>query len=237
MHQTQKNVNDAERWASVVLGSALAGYGLKRRSLGGMFLGAVGGALVIRGAMGRCPLYTKLGVSTVREPYADNVSIPYGRGTRVEKSVTINAPATQLYEFWRRFDNLPRFMNNLESVEVLDDKRSRWTTRGPAGTSVSWEAEIINEVPNELIGWRSVEGSRVDNAGSVHFTPLPGNRGTELKVVLRYDPPAGVVGATLSKILGDDPAANVQEDLRRLKALVETGEVPTVKDQSTGRAR
>lgn len=229
MHHAGKNVNDAERWASVVFGSALAGYGLRKRSLSGMLLGALGGALVIRGARGRCPVYASLGVSTAREEYTDQVSVPYGKGVRVEKSVTIDAPASQLYEFWRRFDNLPRFMHNLESVEVLDDRRSRWTARGPAGSSVSWEAEIINEVPNELIGWRSIEGSRVDNAGSVHFKTLPSGRGTELKVVLRYDPPAGVVGATVSRILGEDPATNVQEDLRRLKALIETGEIPTIK--------
>jgi uncharacterized membrane protein len=110
---------------------------------------------------------------------------------------------------------------------VHGEKRSHWYAKGPAGTTVDWEAEIINEIPNELIGWRSVDGSEVDNAGSVHFKPAAGGRGTELKVVLRYDPPAGKLGASVSKMLGEDPAMNVQEDLRRLKMLIETGEIAT----------
>lgn len=231
----ERNVNDPERWISVVFGSALAAYGLKKRSIGGFLLSAIGGALVARGATGHCFVYNGLGLSSVREDDGRQVSVPYGKGVRVEKSVTINSTPEQLYSFWRNFENLPRFMHNLESVEVRDGNRSRWVAKGPAGKSVDWEAEIINEVPNELIGWRSVEGSEVDNAGSVHFTPATGGRGTEVKVVLRYDPPAGKFGARISKLLGEDPAANVQEDLRRLKMLVETGEIATIEGQSTGR--
>ncbi|HYC57975.1 MAG TPA: SRPBCC family protein [Thermoanaerobaculia bacterium] len=230
----QKNVSEPERWISVIGGSALAAYGLKMRSIPGLVLSAVGGALVWRGATGHCNVYESLGISTAEEGER-NVSVPYGRGVRVEKSVTINASPEQVYSFWRNFENLPRFMHNLESVEVRDSKRSHWTAKGPAGSSVDWEAEIINEVPNELIGWRSVDGSQVDNAGSVHFTPASGGRGTEVRVILRYDPPAGTLGAKISKILGEDPAMNVQEDLRRLKMLLETGEIATTEGQSTGR--
>lgn len=231
----EKNINDPERWMSVIVGSALAAYGLKKRSIGGFALSAIGGAMVWRGATGHCMVYESLGVSSAGNGQDRQVSVPYGKGVRVEKAVTINASPEQLYTFWRNFENLPRFMNNLESVEVHDAKRSHWTAKGPAGTSVDWEAEIINEIPNELIGWRSVDGSKVDNAGSVHFTRSAGGRGTEVKVVLRYDPPAGVVGAAISKILGEDPAANVQEDLRRLKMLIETGELATTEGQATGR--
>ena len=232
--KNDKNVNDPERWVSVIFGSALATYGLRKRSIGGYILSAIGGALVWRGASGFCFVYDGLGLSS-RDEKERNVSVPYGRGVPVEKSVTINATPEQLYAFWRNFENLPRFMHNLESVEVHDDKRSRWVAKGPAGTSVDWEAEIINEIPNELIGWRSIDGSKVDNAGSVHFKPATGGRGTEVKVVLRYDPPAGVFGATVSKILGEDPATNVEEDLRRLKMLIETGEIATTAGQPTGR--
>ena len=231
---SERNVSEPERWVSVIFGSALAAYGLKMRSLPGIVVAAVGGAIVHRGATGHCMVYESMGVSTAAEQ-GDQVSVPYGRGVRVEKAVTINASPEELYRFWRRFENLPLFMHNLEKVEVHDEKRSRWVAKGPAGTLVEWEAEIINEVPNELIGWRSVEGSQVDNAGSVHFTPAPAGRGTEVKVVLRYDPPAGVMGARISKILGEDPAMNVQEDLRRLKRLVETGEIPTTDGQASGR--
>ena len=232
----QKNVSDPERWISVIGGSAIAAYGLKMRSIPGLVLSAVGGALVWRGATGHCAVYESLGLSTAVETDDDRqVSVPYGRGVRVEKSVTINAAPEQVYAFWRNFENLPRFMQNLESVEVHDSKRSKWTAKGPAGSNVDWEAEIINEVPKELIGWRSVDGSQVDNAGSVHFKPATGGRGTEVRVILRYDPPAGKFGAKISKILGEDPALNVQEDLRRLKMLLETGELATTEGQSTGR--
>ena len=230
----EKNVNDPERWVSVIAGSALAAYGLRMRSIGGLVLGAVGGALVWRGATGHCHVYEAMGFSSAEDD-GRQVSVPYGHGVRVEKSVTINAPVQQVFAFWRNFENLPRFMHNLDKVEVRDSTRSHWVAKGPVGTTVDWEAEIINEIPNELIGWRSVDGSQVDNAGSVHFTPASGGRGTELKVVLRYDPPAGVLGAAVSKILGEDPAMNVQEDLRRLKMLIETGEIATTDGQASGR--
>jgi uncharacterized membrane protein len=224
--RNERNMNDPERWVSVVFGSALTAYGLKKRSVGGFLLTAIGGALVWRGATGRCFVYEGLGVSSAHDGDGRQVSVPYGKGIDVEKSVTINATPEALYAFWRNFENLPRFMHNLEAVEVRDGKRSHWVAKGPAGKRVDWDAEIINEVPNELIGWRSIEGSEIGNAGSVHFTPAAAGRGTEVKVHLRYDPPAGKFGATVSKILGEDPATNVEEDLRRLKMLIETGETP-----------
>jgi uncharacterized membrane protein len=150
---------------------------------------------------------------------AGNVSVPYGKGIRVEKSIEVNAPPEEVYRFWRNFENFPRFMENLEWVRVIDDTRSRWRVKGPAHIDAEWEAEIINEVPNELIAWRSLNGSNVDNAGSVHFRPT--DRGTEVKVEFLYHPPAGRVGAGLAKLLGEDPEKQVEEDLRRFKALVE----------------
>ena len=217
----EKNVNDPERWVSVIAGSALAAYGLKMRTIPGVVLSLLGGVLVWRGATGHCPVYEALGVNSAEDD-GRNVSVPYGHGVRVEKAVTVDAPVEKVYAFWRNFENLPRFMHNLEKVEVKDGNRSHWWTKGPAGTTVDWEAEIINEIPNELIGWRSIDGSKIDNAGSVHFTRLDNGRGTELRVILRYDPPAGTLGAAISKILGEDPAANVEEDLGRLKTIIET---------------
>ena len=231
------NVSNPERWLSVVAGTALAAYGLARRSGTGLTLAGLGGALVWRGATGHCPVYGTLGVSTAEEDGNGDrqVSVPYGKGIRVEKAVTINSSAEELYRFWRNFENLPRFMSHLKAVHVFDNKRSHWIAKGPAGSNAEWDAEIINDVPNELIGWRSVDGSRVDNAGSVHFTPATGDRGTEVKVVLRYDPPAGFIGATVAKIFGEDPAHQINEDLRRLKQLVETGEIATIEAQPSGR--
>jgi len=220
------NVNIPERWISIVAGSAMAAYGLARRRVSGMALAGLGSAIVWRGVSGHCQLYQVLGVSTNGRETADDdrqVSVPYGKGIRVEKSVTVNAPPERLYAFWRNFENLPHFMDHLEMVHVIDSKRSQWRTKGPAGIKAEWEAEIINEVPNELIGWRSVDGSNVHNAGSVHFKPSA--RGTEVRVVLRYDPPGGVLGAAFAKLFGEDPGHQVKEELRRFKQLVETGEI------------
>jgi uncharacterized membrane protein len=219
--ETYTNINNAERWFSVVAGTALAAYGLTRRSVPGLLLAVGGGALAWRGATGHCMAYRILGISTAVDADDDrSVSVPYGRGIGVEESVIVNASPERLYSFWRNFENLPRFMAHLQSVKVLDDKRSHWVARGPIGSDAEWDAEIINEIPNELIGWRSVDGSKVKNAGSVHFTPSAGR--TEVKVVLRYDPPAGKVGAAIAKLFGEDPAHQVAEDLRQFKRLVET---------------
>ncbi len=230
------NVGAPERWISIVAGTALAAYGIARRSVSGLSLAGLGGALLWRGATGHCAVYDALGRSTADGHDTTNdrqVSVPYGRGIRVEKSVTVNATPEQLYTFWRNFENLPRFMDHLEMVHVIDATRSHWRTKGPAGIKAEWDAEIINEVPNELIGWRSVDGSNVHNAGSVHFTPTP--RGTEVKVVLRYDPPGGTLGAAFARMFGEDPEHQVREELRRFKQLVETGEIASTEGQATGR--
>lgn len=205
----QREAGDPIRWVAVIGGSAIAAYGLKMRSLPGLALAAVGGALVWRGAIALCDTPDR------------NVSIPYGRGIRVEESVVVDASAERLYLFWRDVENLPRFMHQLESVEGSSELRSHWTMRGPLNTKLEWDAEIINDVPNELIAWRSIDCSELDNAGSVHFTPTADGR-TEVHLVLRYDPPGGRFGAKVAQIFGDDPAVQVREDLRRLKALMES---------------
>jgi uncharacterized membrane protein len=213
------NVSAPERWFSIVAGSAVAAYGLKRRSVFGWLAVAAGAAAVWRGATGHCMFYEMVGASTAEQPERDNVSVPYGKGIRVEESVIVGAPPSTVFRYWRNFENLPKFMSHLQSVEVLDNVRSHWSTKGPAGTNVEWEAEVINEVPNELIGWRSVDGSTVNHAGSVHFTAT--DRGTEVRVIMRYDPPAHSVGARIARLLGEDPAKQVRDDLQQFKSLLE----------------
>lgn len=231
------NVGDTERIVSAVGGGALALYGLTRGSLGGIVLALVGGALVYRGTTGHCNTYEALGMSTAREGVrGSRVSVPGNRGIKVEKSVTIDRPASELYSFWRNFQNLPSFMDHLESVTVQDDKRSHWVAKAPAGTTVEWDAEIINEKENQLIAWRSLEGADVDNAGSVRFEEATGGRGTVVKVTLEYNPPGGVVGSLIAKLFGEEPSGQVQEDLRHLKQVMETGERPTTEGQSSGRS-
>ncbi|MGH7854181.1 MAG: SRPBCC family protein [Candidatus Binatia bacterium] len=155
----------------------------------------------------------------------------------ITKTIIINRPAEEIYRFWRDFKNLPRVMEHLESVEVIDNKRSRWVAKGPAGKRIEWEAETTEERPNELIAWRSTEGATVENFGSVWFEPATGSRGTLLRVELNYCPPAGRLGATLAKLLGEEPELQVDEDLRRLKQLMETGEIITTEGQPAGRAQ
>ncbi len=203
------NVNEPERWIAVVGGAALAAYGLTRRSRGGLLLAGLGGFFIWRG------------LASPRAEGGENVSVPYGRGIRVEESVTFNCAPDQVYRYWRNFENLPRFMSHLKSVQVLDDKRSHWATKGPAGSDVEWDAEIINEIPDELIGWRSVDDSQVSHAGSVHFTRSM-RGGTEVRVLLRYDPPGGKAGAAIAKLFGEDPAKQVREDLVTLKLMLES---------------
>jgi uncharacterized membrane protein len=149
---------------------------------------------------------------------------PGARGIRVMKSITVNRPPQDVYDFWRHFENLPRFMRHLESVESLGDGRSRWRAKAPAGTTVEWEAVITDDRPNELIAWRSVEGSDVWNTG-VRFRPAPGGRGTEVHVNIRYDPPGGVVTSALTKLFREEPGQQVRDDLRTFKQVMETGEV------------
>lgn len=230
------NVGQTERWISSIGGGALAVYGLTRGNLAGVGLALIGASLVYRGTTGHCYAYEAMGVNTAGgEGDNPNVSVRGGHGIKVEKSLTINREPAELYRFWRNFENLPRIMNHLEAVQVTGEGRSHWVARGPAGTSVEWDAEVYNEKENELIAWRSLEGSQVDNAGSVHFRPAPGGRGTELRVVLKYDPPAGVVGATVAKLFGESPEQQLDEDLRRFKSLMEAGEVPTIEGQPSGR--
>jgi len=224
---TKINVGETERMVSLVGGPALALFGLSRRNPGGIALAALAGWLFYRGFTGHDPVYDAIGVNTAVTGLSDMVSVPHGHGVRVDKTVMIDRPITEVYNFWHNFENLPRFMNHLEAVQVIDDKRSHWVAKGPAGVKVEWDAEIINEVPNEVIGWRSTENSTVENAGSVRFRPAPAGHGTEVKVNLKYNPPAGKVGAAVAKLFGEEPDIQLDEDLHRLKQLMETGSAST----------
>ena len=147
------------------------------------------------------------------------------QGVHAKASCIVNRSPEEVYSFWRNFQNLPRFMKHLESVEDLGTGRSRWRAKGPAGTEVEWEATIIADVPGEVITWRSLENSDVDNAGAVRFQEAPGGRGTIVKVHIQYDPPAGVIGATVAKLFGEEPEQQLDDDLRRFKQVLEVGEV------------
>lgn len=229
-----RNISDTEKWLSIAAGTGLALYGLKQRQSAGWMMAAIGGMLLQRGATGHCHVYEAFGLNTAGTGEDTRRALRGSAGTVVEESVTINRPVEELYRFWRNLENLPQFMTHLEKVERVTDTLSRWRAKGPGGASVEWNAEIINEVPNRVIGWRSIEGSDVVNAGSVNFEEVGPGRGTRVRVHLQYSPPGGKVGAAVAKLFGRDAATEIREDLRRFKQLLEAGEVPTTDGQPRG---
>jgi uncharacterized membrane protein len=156
---------------------------------------------------------------------------------KVERAVTINAPREALYAFWHDFTNLPRFMKHIETVQVRDERHSHWRMSLPAGRHIEWDSEIINDLPNELIAWKTVGTSDVAHAGSVHFVPAPGGRGTEVRLVMDYEPPGGRPGHMLSKLFGVSPEQMIRDDLQRLKQLAESGDLATSAGRKQGRTK
>ena len=224
------NVGGMERIISAIAGGALAVYGLGRRSPFGMVLTLGGASLLHRAVTGYCDAYEILGINTANTSETEE---PVARDIHVEKSIIIDRSPEELYQFWRRFENLPRFMDHLESVNTISANRSHWKVKGPVGSTLEWDAEIYNEKPNEFIAWRSLEGE-VTNAGSVHFAPA-GTGSTQVKVVLNYNVPGGKVGSMLASLFGREPGQMIEADLERLKQVVEAGEVGSLQrdDSST----
>lgn len=232
------NVGANERIISTVAGGALATYGLVRGDKLGIVLSLLGSGLAFRGVTGHCSVYNALDIDTSygqrdeKSPYRNS----WLTGTvHVSKTVTINKSPAEIYGFWRNFENLPQFMSHLESVKKIDNMRSVWKAKAPFGTTVEWTAEITSDHENERIGWKSVENSDIPNSGVIEFLPTS-DRGTVVKVNLTYEPPAGKLSAIIAKIFGEEPNQQVEEDLRRLKQLLETGMIITVEGQTSGRA-
>src|SRR4051812_10461718 len=228
------NVGKTERLVSGLAAAVVAAVALRRKRLRPLLF-PLAANLISRAVTGRCPVNRALGRNSARPGRSRVASVHRGEGIKVEKSITVNRPVEEVYRFWRNLENLPRFMDHLESVTVLDENRSRWVAKAPAGTRVEWDAVIHNEIDDELIAWRSLPGADVSNAGSVHFTPLGSGVSTEVLVVLSYEPPAGKLGAAVAKLMGEEPSKQVEEDLRRFKQVMEASErsSPT---QPAGRA-
>ncbi len=230
------NITQAERIASAIGGGILAAAALKRRSPASIALALIGGDLLRRGITGHSFAYEALGIRTAEKGQgAETTSVPYELGIRVDKSITIGRPPREVFDFWKDLNNLTRFMKNVESVTQLEDGRSHWVVKGPAGRKVEWDATIHNQIDGEMIAWRTLDGSAVQHAGSVWFKEAPAGRGTEVKVELQYNPPAGMIGAAFASLWGKEPGQQIQEDLHRLKQLLEAGEIPTTAGQPRGK--
>ena len=206
----QNEAGDTERWASLIGGGTMVLMGLKQRSLRGVLTAIAGGGLLYQGVKKK---------STIQQAQE---AIGIGQVIKVEKTVTINKPADELYRFWRNLENLPNFMKHLKEVKKLDNKRSHWVATAPLGTSIEWDAEIL-------------EDADVDNSGFVRFTKAPGDRGTEVKVVMEYTPPGGALTAAFAKLFGEEPEQQIGDELRRFKMLMEAGEIATTEGQPRGK--
>jgi uncharacterized membrane protein len=158
------------------------------------------------------------------------------KGIKIIEACTIRRQPDELFQFWRKFENLPLFMKHLVSVEQTSDQESHWVAKAPAGRTVAWDAIIINEHPGNLIAWRTREGAEIAHAGSVRFEASAIPEHTDVTVQIEYDAPGGKFGKLLARLFGEEPGQQVAEDLGRFKALMETGEIPTTEGQPSGRA-
>jgi len=218
---TSSTVRDVELWSLVGAAVSAIAFGTRRHTFGPIIVAAAAAPVAYRLVTGRWPLpLSKLVTRTADTREALGGS----RGIRVEESVRIARPPAEVYAFWRNLENLPRFMLHLDRVSETSDMRSHWVARGPAGVDVAWVAEIINDIPNHVIAWRSLPGSDVTTAGSVTFEDSNSVDGTRLTVKLQYDPPAGRLGAAVARLFGRAPSQTIREDLQRLKLLLEAGD-------------
>ena len=217
--------NEIENWRSLIMDGALVSQGLGNEHLRKILL-TVGGNGFIQ------PTVTE--EKGLQDAIIDATGL--NQRLRVEKTVTIqNKSPEQLYSFWRKFENLPTFMHHLKSITTISPTRSHWVAKAPLGTTVKWDAQVVADLKDKLISWISVEGAEIDNSGFVRFRPAPEGRGTEVKVVLEYNPPGGALSAAIAKRFGEEPEQQISGDLRRFKMLMETGEIATVEGQSCGR--
>ena len=214
---SRQNVGREERNWSVIGGAALAAFSLAGRGIARILGTLAGGALVYRGVTGHCHLYDALGINTSE---GDQPGVPDNTGHKVVRSVVIQRPRNELFAHWRKLENLAGLMSHVKSVEVIDDRISHWVVTGPAGSSLEWDAEIINERENALIAWQSLPGAHVPNAGSVWFEDAP-EGGTRLKVALEVVAPGGELGVIVAGLFGESPEQQVDDDLNRFREAME----------------
>jgi uncharacterized membrane protein len=227
------NVGAAERGVSLAAGLATFYYIVSRRPdpKFSLPMGLEAGYMVYRGVTGHCVFYQMLEIDRSEKG---------NKGIRAMHSVTVNLPRERLYRTWRNFENLPRFMKHLQRVDVHDQegrRHSHWVAKAPFGREVAWDAEVTEERENEYIAWHSLPGSMVQSEGTVEFKDAPGERGTIVTVSMRYNPPAGSMGAAIARLFGEEPNQQLNDDLRAFKQMMETGEITSVEGQTSGRSQ
>jgi uncharacterized membrane protein len=230
------NVGDAERWASAIGGSLLMAHGLRRGTFGGLALAMLGGALVYRGYTGHCQAYGALNIDTSGKHRADDEEHVH-KGVLVKHTTTINRTPLEIYEFVKDPANHHRYMEHVESVKAEDDGTFAWAIEGPMGSTWRFRSKHINEDPGHLVAWKTLPGGDIESAGAIRLEPSWDGRGTEVTMEINFEPPAGVVGLALGKLFGHDPDAQVRGNLRRLKNILEAGEVPTSEGRPSGRTQ
>lgn len=263
--QQTNNVGQSERQISVVAGVALMLHAVISRSRASLLTAPLGAALFWRGQTGHCPLYQALNVNTAQsqenwqgngygQPQPNwqggagvqqipiqqqgNQSLqnpPQSNQIEIRRAITIDKPADELYTFWRKLENLPRFMHHLASVESTGDKSSHWKAKIIGGIPVEWDAEIVEERPGQRLAWRTQPDAQVQQNGVVEFKPAAGGRGTVVTVEIQYTPPGGIIGETFGHLLNGVTAQQVKDDIGRFKSLMEAGEIATTEGQPTGR--
>jgi uncharacterized membrane protein len=221
-YRQSTSLSNAEDWLALGTGALLLLVGASRRSAVGTYLAVSAAPLLYRGITGRWPQL----LNGQLQPDDTKTALGGGRGVHVRESVRLEIPIGDVYRFWRRLENLPRFMTHLDRVTEDSDGKSHWVAAGPAGLVVEWDAEIINEVENKVLAWRSLPGSDVVTAGSVNFDAVRGGRSTQVSVHLQYAPPAGKAGAFVASLFRREPSQTIREDLRHFKQLLEAGEIP-----------
>lgn len=225
--ELHENVGETERLMSGLIGGGLVLRSIMRPLSPISGLSALFGiALVHRSLTGYCPAYNAMGISTHEKSDTASLGrrkVHTRRALKIEQSIVIERSAKDLYDFWRQLDNLPTVMSQVQSVEPLDDRRSHWIIHTlPGVPTVEWDAEIISDVKNERIGWRTLQGAVVEHAGSVQFHPIDEDRSTRVTVTLQYDPPAGPIGAAIAGLFGQDPRRKIAGDLEQFKQSMES---------------
>jgi uncharacterized membrane protein len=216
------NVGPFERGASVTLGAALLALALSRRRPRGTFaFAAVGAWLVWRGTSGHCPVYDALDTGSAEDEEDARLGAGPHDDASLEAAVTIARPLEAVDAFVRRLDNAPFYMAFVESVEPLDGGRSRWRARLPSGRRLEWEAEVLEDQPGTLFAWRSRPGALVHHAAAFSLRAAPGGAGTQVRLDVEFVPPGTRLGRALARLLGTAFEYPVEEDLRRLKEVLE----------------